>query len=73
MGHPREKRMIEIKVPDMTCSHCSSTITKAVKTLDPAATVDISLPDHRVRVESGASKEALLHCIEEAGYTPAAL
>ncbi|HVP08888.1 MAG TPA: heavy-metal-associated domain-containing protein [Burkholderiales bacterium] len=62
--------MIEIKVPDMTCSHCSSTITKAVKDLDPAATVDISLPDHLVRVESKASKDALLHCIADAGYTP---
>ncbi len=62
--------MIEIKVPDMTCSHCSSTITKALKGLDPAATVDISLPDHLVRVESKASKDALLHCIADAGYTP---
>ena len=64
--------MIEIKVPDMTCSHCSSTITKAVTELDAAAAVDISLPDHRVRVESKASREALLQCIADAGYTPQA-
>jgi copper chaperone CopZ len=66
----KEPSMIEIKVPDMTCSHCSSTITKALQELDPAATVDISLPEHRVRVQSTASKEAVLHCIEDAGYTP---
>ncbi len=64
--------MIEIKVPDMTCGHCSSTITKAVKELDPAAQVDISLPDHRVRVESKATKDAVLRCIQDAGYTPQA-
>ena len=64
--------MIEIKVPDMTCGHCSSTITKAVQTLDPAAKIEISLPEHRVRVETRASRDALLHCIEEAGYTPQA-
>ena len=62
--------MIEIKVPDMTCGHCVSTITKAVKALDAAAQVDISLAEHRVRVESKATKEALLHAISEAGYTP---
>ncbi len=64
--------MIDIKVPDMTCGHCSSTITKAVKELDPAATIEISLPEHRVRVETRITKEALLHCIEDAGYTPQA-
>ena len=64
--------MIEIKVPDMTCGHCSSTITKAVKALDPAAQVDISLPEHRVRVQTQASRDAVLHCIEEAGYSPQA-
>jgi len=72
LGFSKEQPMIEIKVPDMTCGHCSSTITKAVKELDPAAQVDISLPDHRVRVESKATKDAVLRCIQDAGYTPQA-
>jgi copper chaperone len=65
--------VIELKVPDMTCGHCASTITKAVKQLDASAKVDISLAEHRVRVESKASKEDLVHCVAEAGYTPQAL
>lgn len=65
--------MIELKVPDMTCGHCVSTITKAVKALDPSARVEVSLPEHRVRVDSKASKEDLLRSIAEAGYTPQAL
>jgi copper chaperone len=68
-----ERKMIELKVPDMTCGHCASTITKAVKELDASARVDISLAEHRVRVESKASKEDVLHSIAEAGYTPQAL
>ena len=64
--------MIEIKVPDMTCGHCVSTITKAVKGLDSGARVDASVADHLVRVESKASREDVLHCISEAGYTPTA-
>jgi len=64
--------MIEIKVPDMTCNHCVSTITKAVKALDATASVEASLPDHLVRVDGNASPQDVLHCIAEAGYTPQA-
>lgn len=64
--------MIEIKVPDMTCGHCASTITKAVKELDAGAKLDISLAEHLVRVDSSVSREDLLHAISEAGYTPEA-
>lgn len=63
--------MIEIKVPDMTCGHCVSTITKAVMALDAAAKLEVSLEHHRVQIESHASRDALVHCIAEAGYTPA--
>ena len=65
--------MIELKVPDMTCGHCVSTITKAVKDLDASAKVEVSLPDHRVLVDTKASKEDLVRSIAEAGYTPQAL
>ena len=68
-----ERKMIELKVPDMTCGHCVSTITKAVKELDAAAKVEVSLPEHRVRVDSKASKEDLVRSIAEAGYTPEAV
>ena len=64
--------MISFKVPDMTCGHCASTITKAVKELDPAAKLDISLAEHLVKVESGAASGELLNAIREAGYTPEA-
>lgn len=72
MAPLKERTMIEIKVPDMTCGHCVSAVTKAVKALDPAATVDISLADHRVRVESRSAKDQILRVIAEAGYTPQA-
>ncbi len=64
--------MIEFKVPDMTCGHCASTITKAVKELDAGAKLDISLAEHLVRVDSKASREDLQHAIAEAGFTPEA-
>jgi copper chaperone len=66
----KETAVITFKVADMTCNHCVSTITKAVKEVDGAATLDISLSEHLVRVESKATRQDLQHAIAEAGYTP---
>ena len=44
--------MITFEVNDMTCGHCVSTITKALKATDKDAKVQIDLTTHRVQVES---------------------
>lgn len=63
--------MIAFAVQDMTCGHCASTITKALKAVDLGASVTIDLTAHRVQVESqGAEPEELADAIKEAGYTP---
>ena len=54
----------------MTCGHCASTITKAVKAEDPKAKVEISLGEHLVKVESKLSREVVAGRIAEAGLTP---
>lgn len=64
--------MYRFKVEDMTCGHCVSRVTKAVKALDSRAEVDISLRDKRVDVRSGAAQEEIAQAIQEAGYTPTA-
>ena len=62
------------EVKDMTCGHCVSTITKAVKTVDPDATVQIDLAAHRVSVDSTAAQAAALsEAITDAGFTPVAI
>ena len=63
--------MIAFDVQDMTCGHCVSTITKALKGADKDATVRIDLATHRVEVEPGDADAAeLADAIREAGYTP---
>lgn len=63
--------MITFEVNDMTCGHCVSTITKAVKAEDSNAKVQVDLSTHRVTIEPGsASTEELRDAIAEAGYTP---
>ena len=66
--------MIAFEVNDMTCGHCVSTITKAVKATDKDAKVQIDLARHRVEIEPrDADAQELSDAIKEAGYTPVAV
>ena len=62
--------MIEFTVNDMTCSHCVSTITRAVKDVDTAGRCEIDLATKRVRIESEHPADDFRTAIAEAGYTP---
>lgn len=63
--------MLNFEVKDMTCGHCASTITRAVRAVDAGARVEIDLAAQRVRVEpTEADTAELLEAIQEAGYTP---
>ena len=64
--------MIEFTVNDMTCGHCASTITKAVKEVDAAAKCEIDLGSKRVRISSTHPAQEFVAAIQEAGYTPEA-
>ena len=53
----------------MTCGHCEKAVTKAIKALDPQATVTIDRSQNRVDVQSTQAPEALAKAIAEEGYT----
>jgi copper chaperone len=63
--------MIEFDVPGMSCGHCVAAVTQAVKSVDPAAAVDVDLAGHKVRVETGEPRERVAAALEEAGYAAA--
>jgi len=66
--------MISFEVNDMTCGHCVRAITEAVQAADGGARVQVDLAAHRVQIEPVAAQAAaLLHAIQEAGYTPTLL
>lgn len=63
--------MLAFQVNDMTCGHCVSTITKALKAADEKAQVTIDLGQRLVLIEPiEADAQALSDAIAEAGYTP---
>ena len=60
--------MIELTLPTMTCGHCVKTVTRAVQRLDPAATIEIDLPSHRVRIGSDRDAQSLRAALADEGY-----
>ena len=60
---------VQLNVPDMACGACSATITNAVTTLDPTATVDADLKTKWVKIEAQVDEVSLRAAIAAAGYT----
>lgn len=63
--------MYHYRVEDMTCGHCSSTITKAILAADKNARVEIDLASKSVKVESAEDFEVIREAIVESGYSAA--
>jgi copper chaperone len=62
--------MIELNVPDMSCGHCVSTITRAVKEVDSDGSCDVDLQAHKVRIGSNHAAAEFVSAIAKAGYRP---
>ena len=63
--------MIELSVQNMTCGHCVSAVTRAIRALEPQAGVQVDLNSGRVRVEGATAAGDLIKALDQAGY-PAA-
>lgn len=62
---------LELKVPNMACSACEENIAKAVKLVDPAATIRADSKTKLVNIETEASQPSITKAVLEAGYTVA--
>lgn len=60
--------MHELKVENMSCGHCVARVTQAVKSVDPAARVEVDLPGKQVRIESACDMMEISAALAEAGY-----
>lgn len=62
--------MLEFNVEGMSCGHCVSMVTQAVKGADPAAKVEVDLATHKVRVETSEDRRSIAAALTDAGYPP---
>lgn len=60
---------LQLTVPNMACSACSDTITKAIQTIDPSAKVNADPKTKLVSVDTLASPTEIKQAIISAGYT----
>ncbi|HIK19441.1 MAG TPA: heavy-metal-associated domain-containing protein [Leptolyngbyaceae cyanobacterium M33_DOE_097] len=62
---------LQLTVPNMACSACSETIVKAIRAIDPAATIQADPKTKQVIVDTKAAAAAVTQAITDAGYTVA--
>ena len=62
---------ITFTVPDLACSACVDTVTKAIQAVDTSAQVKANPKTKQVEVATTASEAAIQQAIVEAGYTVA--
>lgn len=62
--------MMKFDLQSMTCRHCVNAVTKAVKSADPDAKVEVDLPNHKVAVETQVGRATVAAALSEAGYRP---
>lgn len=60
--------MITFTVKGMSCGHCVKSITNAIKTLDPTASVAVDLAQGRVEIESTKLDSELAAAINALDY-----
>jgi len=60
--------MVELTVSGMHCGPCARAVTDAVRSIDPAAGVEIGLDTKAVSVETDAEIGLIQAAIEGAGY-----
>ena len=61
---------MKFHIPDMTCGHCASHISKAISAIDPNAQITVDLSAQTVAIESTANSDAFAAAVKDAGYSP---
>lgn len=64
--------MLRYQVEGMSCSHCVQAVTRAVKSVESQAEVDVDLGAKSVTVNNGQKSDAIAAAIRDAGYSVAA-
>ncbi|QAU33333.1 cation transporter [Janthinobacterium sp. 17J80-10] len=60
--------MYELQVEGMSCGHCVGAVTRSVKEVDAAATVEVDLAAQKIKVQSTATLADIAAAVEDAGY-----
>jgi copper chaperone len=59
---------MELKIERMTCGGCAKSVTKAIQSVDSKAKVETDPAARALKIETTATRAAILQVLEEAGY-----
>jgi copper chaperone len=60
--------MMNFQVEGMSCDHCRSAVTAAIRKVTPQARVEVDLDSGQVTVSEAGDREAVATAIRRAGY-----
>jgi len=66
--HP--ERPTQFQIDNMACGGCARSVTRAIRSVDPQARVEIDLHLRRVMVESAADDAAVAAVLADLGFPP---
>ena len=61
---------MQFHITTMTCGGCVRSVTKAIQSVDAAATIEVDLPQHRVEVTTSVPRDHILAALKDAGFSP---
>ena len=64
---------LSLRVEDMTCGHCASTIKKTIETGLPGTSVEADPASKLISIRGSTDLNAIKVLVTEAGYTPTAV
>jgi copper chaperone len=59
---------MQLHVSNMTCSGCARSVTKAIQSVDPGATVNADPENRNIEVTTSAARSQIEAALAEAGY-----
>lgn len=60
--------MLTLYIQDMSCGHCASKVTRALKELDADARIEVDLERRTVRLNCAASEAEVCDTLAGAGF-----
>ncbi|MBD1938429.1 heavy-metal-associated domain-containing protein [Microcoleus sp. FACHB-68] len=59
---------LKLNVPSIVCQGCADSITEAIKTIDPDASIQVDVPGKTVTLDSQAAEESFKQAITAIGH-----
>jgi len=61
---------MQFHLDNMTCGGCARTVTRAIQSVDPEASIITDPASHFVEIQTSVAKEKIVAALSEEGFSP---